>query len=59
MPEADKEFSPEAFDKYLTACVMLDRGGETQLGVVKKRRKGDDGNPIGRSNNNPLLDTRE
>ena len=59
MPEADEEYSPEAFDKYLTACVLLDRGGEAQLGVVKKRRKGVDGNPIGRSNNNPLLDTRE
>ncbi len=59
MPEADEEFSPEAFDKYLTANVLLDRGGEPQLGVVRKRHKGKDGNPIGRSNTNPLLDTRE
>ena len=57
-PEAD-EFSPEVFDQYLTANVLLHRGGEPQLGVVRKRFRDANGNPIGRSNTNPLLDTRE
>jgi hypothetical protein len=59
MPEADDIFSPELFDQYLTAQILLDRGGETQLGTVKRRKRNDNGNPVGISNPNPLLDTRE
>ncbi len=59
MPEADEYYSPEAFDQYLTANVLLDRGGDGQLGTVKRRKRDVEGNPVGRSNPNPLLDSRE
>jgi hypothetical protein len=59
MPEADENYSSELFDQYLTAQVLLDRGGEGQLGVVKQRKRDSNGNPVGLSNANPLLDTRE
>ena len=59
MPDADEWYSPEAFDQYLTASVLMDRGGESMLGTVKSRKRDSEGNPVGRSNTNPLLDTRE
>ena len=59
MPEADEFYSPEAFDQYLTAEVLLDRGGESKLGIVKSRKRDAEGNPVGRSHTNPLLDSRE
>ncbi|MCK7497545.1 MAG: hypothetical protein MZW92_47270 [Comamonadaceae bacterium] len=59
MPEADEWYSPEAYDQYLTASVLMDRGGEGMLGTVKSRKRDSEGNPVGRSNTNPLLDTRE
>ena len=59
MPKADEWYSPEAFDQYLTASVLMDRGGEAMLGTVKSRKRDSEGNPVGRSNTNPLLDTRE
>jgi hypothetical protein len=59
MPEADEWYSPEAYDQYLTASVLMDRGGDTMLGTVKNRKRDSEGNPVGRSNMNPLLDTRE
>ncbi len=37
----------------------MDRGGEAMLGTVKNRKRDSEGNPVGRSNMNPLLDTRE
>jgi hypothetical protein len=33
MPEVDKYYSPEAYDQYLTASVLMDRGGEAMLGL--------------------------
>jgi hypothetical protein len=60
MPEADdKHYSPEAYDQYLMANVLMDRGGEAMLGTVKNWKRDSKGNPVGRSNMNPLLDTRE
>ena len=56
--EAD-EYTPEAFDRYLTAEIVTDRGGELLRGTVKSRKRDSDGKPIGSSNPNPLLDTRE
>ena len=56
--EAD-EWTPESYDSYLTAEILLDRAGDTQRGVVKRRKKDDDGNPTGKSNANPILDTRD
>ena len=60
MPEADEYYTPELFDQYLTAQVLMDRGGESQLGTVKRRKRDNNGNPVlGVANSNPLLDTRE
>jgi hypothetical protein len=54
------EYTPEAFDQCLTAEIVTDRGGKVLRGTVKSRNKRDhDGKPIGSSNPNPLLDTRE
>ena len=53
------EYTPEAFDKYLTAEIVTDRGGDLLRGTVKSRQRDGDGKPVGSSNPNPLLDTRE
>ncbi|KAI2494625.1 Reverse transcriptase (RNA-dependent DNA polymerase) [Fragilaria crotonensis] len=53
------EYTPEAFDRYLTAEIVTDRGGELLRGTVKSRKRDHDGKPIGSSHSNPLLDTRE
>ena len=53
------EYTPEAFDKYLTAEIVTDRGGDLLRGTVKSRKRDSDGKPKGSSNPNPLLDTRE
>ena len=56
--EAD-DYSPEAFDNYLTAEIVTDRGGEILRGTVTSRKRDRDGTPIGTAHANPLLDTRE
>lgn len=57
MPEAD-DVDFEAFDKYISANVMLPDGdGVLRRATVKKRARDDDGNIIGRSHRNPILDT--
>jgi hypothetical protein len=43
----------------LTAEIVTDRGGEVLRGTVKSRKRDHDGKPIGLSNPNPLLDSRE
>ena len=53
------EYTPKAFDQYLTAEIVTDRGGEILRGTVKSQKRDHDGKPIGSSNPNPLLDTRE
>ena len=56
-PEADDE---EAIDKYLNVELIMDVGSsDERRGRVIKRSRGLDGQPIGRSHANPLLDTRE
>ena len=57
-PEAD-EFTPEAYDEYLTARVMVPRGGEATSAIVRRRKRDHDGQPIGLRNTNPIMDTRE
>jgi hypothetical protein len=56
MPEADDHYSPEAYDQYLMASILMDRSGEAILGTVKNWKRDSEGNPVGRSNMNPLLD---
>ena len=53
------EYTPEAFDQYLPAEIVADRGGDLLRGAVKSRKRDCDGKPVGSSNPNPLLDTRE
>ena len=53
------DYTPEAFDKYLTAEIVTDRGGEVLRGTVLSRKRDRDGVPTGTANANPLLDTRE
>jgi len=57
MPEAD-EWDVEAFDKYIAAEIRLPKNGEEVLGKVVGRKRDHDGNPIGKANTNPILDTR-
>ncbi len=53
------EYTPEAFDKYSSAQIVTDRGGEMLRGTVRSWKRDSDGKPIGSSNPNPILDTRE
>jgi len=56
--EAD-EYTPEAYDEYLLAQVVLPKGDHMVRGKVVRRLRDSNGNPIGKRNLNPILDTRE
>ena len=58
MVEAD-DWTPESYDQYLSAMVLLPRGDSHERAVVKRRNKDENGNPIGKRDANPILDTRE
>jgi hypothetical protein len=53
-----KDFTPESYDEYLTAQVLLPQGGEASKATVVCRKRDHDGRPIGKRHANPLLDTR-
>jgi hypothetical protein len=53
----DIEF--ETFDQYLNSEFMVNKDGENSMAKVVKRARDNNGNPIGKRNANPLLDTRE
>jgi hypothetical protein len=53
------EVTPEIGDNYLSADILIPRGGSMAKGRVKSRKRDADGNPIGRADANPILDTRE
>ena len=53
MPEAD-DYTPEAYDEYLTAEVLLPNMGTVTKAKVIGRKRNADGNPIGRRNSNPI-----
>ena len=55
--EAD-DYTPEAMDEYLTAEITLPLGGEQVLAKVTGRKKDEDGKPLGKRNQNPMLDSR-
>ena len=57
----DQAFSsePEVMDGYIIAQVLLPRNDKLKLGTVIERSVDKHGVPIGRSNNNPILDSRE
>jgi hypothetical protein len=54
----EDDFDTEALDNYLQAEVVLAVGGENLSGKVIARKRDADGNPIGKANMNPILDTR-
>ncbi len=54
----DAEITPKMGDNYLTAELMLPRGGTMGKGRVSARKRDRDGNPVGLANSNPILDTR-
>jgi hypothetical protein len=58
MPEAD-DYTPESYDEYLTAEVLLPNMGTLTKAKVVSRKRDADGNPVGRRHHNPILDTRE
>ena len=57
MPEAD-EFDVETYDACLQAEVLLPQGDHLVAGTVVGRKRDHDGNPLGKRNPNPILDTR-
>jgi hypothetical protein len=58
MPEAD-DYTPDTFNEYLTAEVLLPNGGDVTRAKVIGQKRDADGLPVGLQNNNPILDTRE
>ena len=58
IPEAD-DYTPEAYDEYLTAEILLPNMGTVTKAKVIGRKRDADGNPVGKRNANPILDTRE
>ena len=56
VPEAD-DYKVDAYDKLISAKVMLPLGDSKRPGQVIRRKRDADGNPIGRSSSNPYLDT--
>ena len=64
IPEVDElvessEYDPEGYNGYISAQVLLPKGDEFKVGTVVRRRVDDNGNPTGKANENPILDTRE
>jgi hypothetical protein len=57
MLDADS-WDPMAFDKYISALVILPSQDTHLLGTVTARKRDSHGTPIGTANNNPILDTR-
>jgi hypothetical protein len=58
LPEVDN-YTADTIDAYLSAEVILPRGGVMSKGKVIKRSKNSDLKPVGLKNENPILDTRE
>jgi hypothetical protein len=64
LPEIDKldgapVYDSEFYNGYITAEVLLPLGDELRDGRVVKRKADGNGKPLGKSNLNPILDTRE
>jgi hypothetical protein len=61
-PYASEEinaFTPEEYDEYISAQVILPIDSSNRKGRVLRRKRNVNGEPIGLRNINPLLDTRE
>ena len=49
----------EVNENYVNSSVMFPRGNSYARGKVIGRKRDADGNAVGRTNYNPILDTRE
>jgi hypothetical protein len=58
MSEAD-DYTPDAYDQYLPAEVLLPNMGNVMKGKVTARKRDANVNPIGRRHTNPILGTME
>ena len=58
-PDETLPTTPEVNDNYVVANVLLPFGNDIVQGRVCKHARDNDGNPIGRENENPILDIRE
>jgi hypothetical protein len=58
MPEAVEQ-DYHTFDKYLTADIIMERGGQPFQGQVVQHKRVANGKPIGKPKCNSILDTRE
>eukprot|EP00804_Cyclotella_cryptica_P017277 CCRYP_016828-RA/>CCRYP_016828-RA protein AED:0.02 eAED:0.02 QI:0/0/0/1/0/0.5/2/0/461 len=58
-PDEELDATPEVGDSYVNTEVMLSRGDRMARGKVVRRKRNAKGNPIGRANNNPILDTSQ
>jgi hypothetical protein len=54
----DTEVMPKTGDNYLSAELMLPKGGVLVKGHMTVRKRDRDGNPVVHANDNPILDTR-
>ena len=52
-------YTPEMFDAYLTALVLLSCGGELLRVQVAGQKRDANGNSVGQAHSNPILDTCE
>ena len=52
-------YTPEMFDAYLSAWVLLPHGGELLKAQIVGQKRDANGNPVGQAHSNPILDTRE
>ena len=60
-PDAPDKYlkpTPESGDNYVNADIMLPRCVTISRGQVIERKCDADGNPVERSNDNPILDSR-
>jgi len=54
----EDEATPEDYDQYVNTEVQFPHGDQVRMGTVKRRVRGPDGEVMGKSNSNPILDTR-
>jgi hypothetical protein len=54
----EEEATPDTFDQYIGAGVMLPKEDGSGEGRVKWRKRNSNGQLVGRANQNPVLDTR-
>ena len=61
LPHAADDLPPKEEEQYLNMRLTMKRNSDGKLigARVKERAKDEDGNPIGQSNNNPMLDFRQ